>query len=147
MMLVQTSPSPTLRMPCATFPCGCGRDQKRRWYRASNASGINRIGRQITDGWKVLRQRRQGCQHCQQRLGGSGLNDQSVAFFSHDGLLTPKFELTGDPHCPIAAIPKDSDVTFWTHNEPPPSICLSRCQTISYVHSGKDFSLAYNGVL
>jgi hypothetical protein len=49
-------------------------------------------------------------------FGGSGFNDQSVAFFSHDGLLTPKFELTGDPHCLIAAIPKDFDVTFWTHN-------------------------------
>ncbi len=75
-------------------------------------------------------------------LGGAGSMINRSPSFRMMASSPRNSNSRGDPHCPIAAIPKDSDVTFWTHNEPPPSICLSRCQTISYVHSGKDFSLA-----
>src|SRR5579864_2953146 len=125
MMLVQICASPTLRMCCATFPCGLRTDQKRRWYREGSASEIDRIRRQIRDGWKILVQRRQGSQHRQQGFRWSGLDNKPVAFLSHDHFLTPKFELTGDPHCLIPTVLKDFDMAFRAHSDllwPMPSI-------------------------
>jgi len=72
-------PFANLRMRCATFPCGCDEIRNDVGIEQVAASEINRIGGQITDGWKVFPERRQCRNTANKRLGGSRFNIQSVA--------------------------------------------------------------------
>ena len=61
--------------------------------------------------------RRQVRQHCQQGFRWSGLDDEPVAFLSHDRLVAGKFELTRDADRLIAAQALSLGYTIVTDNE------------------------------
>jgi hypothetical protein len=53
------------------------------FHRKDSASEIDGVGRQIADGWKILCERLQCRQHCQQRLRRGVFDDETIAFLSH----------------------------------------------------------------
>ncbi len=69
-----------------------------------SASEIDRIGTQIDDGRKIFAEWLESREHCQQRFGRSRLDDQSIAFLTHDRLAARKLELAGNAYSSIAAI-------------------------------------------
>ena len=55
---------------------------------------------------EIVRQWAQPVEHGEQRLWRSRLNDQSLAFLSHDGVMSGQLELPRNAHSLVSTIPK-----------------------------------------
>ena len=85
---------------------------------------------------EILRQRRKLRQQSEQRFRGNGLDDEPVAFLSHDGVLTRKLKLTGNSHGLVPSILEDFDVAFGA-GFGAPRWHMSSMLTMSFVHPGE----------
>src|SRR6516225_1045260 len=115
MMLVQTCASPTSRTRCVTRPCGCERDRRRYWCRASTASQFDGIEGELADRRKPLVERCQCRQHRKQGFRWKRFNDQPLTVLSDDRLRTAKLELARNSHRLVSTGPEQFDPSFGGH--------------------------------
>src|SRR6266700_5291319 len=92
-MLVQTSSSPTSEMRSKIRPRGClTRSDTILVSSRNRIVKIHRLCRRIVDRRKILIESLERCKNCQERSGRRRRDNESLSFFSDNGVLSRRLE-------------------------------------------------------